>query len=64
MYRWTPAARSLDETWNRQGMIRFKAILLLALFGAMFGCEGLPQEKPLDQGKVDRAMEQIEKGQE
>lgn len=45
-------------------MIRFKAILLLALFGAMFGCEGLPQEKPLDQGKVDRAMEQIEKGQE
>ena len=45
-------------------MFRLKPLLLLAIFGAIFGCEGLPQEKPLDQGKVDRAMEQIEKGQE
>jgi len=45
-------------------MIRLKALLLIAVLGAIFGCEGLPQEKPLDQGKVDRAMEQIEKGQE
>jgi hypothetical protein len=45
-------------------MIRLKGLLLLALLGVMFGCEGLPQEKPLDQGKVDRAMEQVEKGQE
>ena len=45
-------------------MVRLKALLLLALMCALCGCEGLPQEKPLDQGKVDRAMEQIEKGQE
>ena len=45
-------------------MIRFKGLMLLALLSAILGCEWLPQEKPLDQGKVDRAMEQIEKGQE
>ena len=39
---------------------------MLACFvvAAVLGCEGLPEEKPLDQGKVDRAMEQVEKGQE
>lgn len=45
-------------------MIRLKALLVLSLLSVLFGCEGLPKEKPLDQGKVDRAMEQIEKGQE
>lgn len=45
-------------------MIRFKALVLLTLLMGLLGCEGLPQEKPLDQGKVDRAMDQIEKGQE
>lgn len=51
-------------TWNKALMIRFKALVLLTLLMGLLGCEGLPQEKPLDQGKVDRAMDQIEKGQE
>jgi hypothetical protein len=40
-------------------------ILILAVAAwAVFGCEGVPQPKEVDQGKADRAMEQVEKGTE
>jgi hypothetical protein len=37
---------------------------LLAALACAVGCEGLPQVREVDQGKVDRAMEQVEKGTE
>lgn len=36
---------------------------VLAATLTMAGCQWLPQPKEVDQGKVDRAMENVEKGQ-
>lgn len=40
-------------------MIRIFAWMAVA---ALSGCQWLPQPKDVDQGKVDRAMEQVETG--
>jgi len=45
-------------------MRALRTVLALIAVAAMIGCEGLPQPKEVDQGKVDRAMEQVEKGTE
>lgn len=38
--------------------------LLAVVAICVVGCEGLPQPKEVDQGKVDRTMDQVEKGSE
>lgn len=45
-------------------MRALRTCVFLVLAAAAMGCEGMLQEKELDQGKVDRAMEQVEKGTE
>jgi hypothetical protein len=39
-----------------------RVLLAMVAMAAVFGCEGLPQPKELDQGKVDRTMDQVENG--
>lgn len=40
----------------------FLCLVLAAAALCLAGCEGLPQPKEVDQGKVDRTMDQVEKG--
>jgi len=55
----------LSQSWN-EVIMRGRKLSLLLIVSALLGvsgCQWLPQPKEVDQGKVDRAMDNVEKGQ-
>jgi len=42
---------------------KLSLLLIVSALLGVSGCQWLPQPKEVDQGKVDRAMDNVEKGQ-